>query len=238
MAKNQINIFNVLKSSELFGALDDDLVLKLEGIIQKTKINKNRMLFSQGDKVNGCYIILDGTIKISLIESEGEESLLAVLGIGDIVGEMGVVSGRKRSADATALKDCSLGYLSISNFERIADDNPVIYRKLLGILCNRLKATNQNFINQRLSLSERLARTLINLSQSFGSDLPDGRICIKHKITQVELGRMTNTSRENINRQLKVWRDDGLLSQISGYYCLSDISDWKNVARLDDVIDD
>ncbi len=233
MAKQRIDPKLILKTSALFGDLDDQFLDKLTASLQTMSIKKNRILFSQGDDVNGCYMILDGTMKVSIMESDGEESLLAVLGRGDIVGEMGVIFDNKRSATATALKDATLGYLSINNFERLANAHPQIYRNLLIIVCRRLKETNQNFVNQQLALNERLARTLLNLSETFGEMLPDGRLCIRHKLTQVLLGRMTNASRENVNRQLSLWRDDKILSQISGYYCLHDLPVWKKLARLD-----
>jgi CRP-like cAMP-binding protein len=170
-------------------------------------------------------------VKVSLSEPDGQVSLLAILGPGDVVGEMALFDRLPRSATVTALKGCELCHLRTAALDRLAESDAAVYRQFLRMLSGRLRVGNERYAQQRMKLGCRLARAMLQLAHSCGEQLPDQRILIRQKVSQAELGNMVGAARENVNRQLAEWRRHGLLSRISGYYCLEDRAVLETLAR-------
>lgn len=205
----------------LFKGLDDVVLEQLAGVMRPVGLKRNEILFLQDDEPDGCYCILEGALKVSILNEEGEEVILAALGGADVIGEMGLIDDAPRSATITALKTSELAFLSSRQFEDVAGQHPVIYRLLLRIVCARLRDTNSSFqVRQSMGLDGRLAHTLLRLADGFGNPLDGERVMIFHKFTQSDLGDMVGAARENVSRQLNQWCREGILSKISGYYCI------------------
>jgi len=222
-----------LENSTLFSGLDRTALDELARLSRFVDLNSGKTLFRQGDRSDGCYIIVKGILRISAISAQGEETLLAMLGSGDIVGEIGLIDGLPRSATATALKPCSVAFLTTHDFNSFAEANPTIYRHILEVVSARLRGSNDAFAAyQLLPLGGRLARVLLRLAEGVGHPLKDGRILIRQKLTQVELARMTGSTRENVNRQLSDWRKKRIVSRVSSYYCLEDEHKLREMAKI------
>jgi len=220
------------EKSTLFSGLDRATLDGLARLCRRADVKAGEVLFSQGDRSDGCYIVLDGVLSIYAQSPEGEETLLALLASGDVIGEMGLIDGMPRSATATALKPCALAFLGTGNFNRFAEDYPAVYRQMLGIVSTRLRVTNDVFAAYlQLPLGGRLAHVMLQLAECLGHPLDDGRIMIRQKITQGELARMTGSSRENVNRMLHTWRDEKIISRISNYYCLEQKDRLRELVR-------
>ena len=232
MKKKKYDFTTILEANELFGALGQATLERLSAAIRIVKLARGQILFNEGDTSNGCYCIVAGAVKVSLFSEDGDETLLAVLGKGDIIGEMALVDRLPRSATVTALKDAELGFIGTQEFERQADANTEIYRRMLCVLSGRIRAANDQKAAQQKPLNARIAQVFLKLSEGFGEKLPDGRILIRHKFSQAQLGQMAGCARENVNRQLTRWRRDKLVSQVSRYYCLDDITALRREARI------
>jgi CRP-like cAMP-binding protein len=192
-----------------------------------------RVVFRKGDPGNGCYLILGGAVKVTLPTAPGQEVLIAILGKGDIVGEMALLDRQPRSATVTAVKPCELCYISSAAFDRLAQTDIEVHRQLLRVMTARLRASNEAHGLHHMPLRVRLAQTFLRLAHAFGEPLSEGRILIRQKISQMELGHMVGAARENINRQVGEWRTGRLLSRIGGYYCLEDPAAIELLSRGD-----
>lgn len=224
---------SIFESSALFEGLGRDALDGLVRLARIVELGQGKPLFGQGDRSDGCYSIVEGVLKVQTVSNEGEEALLAVVGAGDVIGEMGLIDGAPRSAGVVALKDCRLAFLASRDFTRFADENPSVYRHMLEIICVRLRASNEAFAAyQLLPLAGRLARIMLRLAEGFGEPLDGGRLLIRQKFTQADFARMTGTARENVNRQLKEWGKDNVVSRISGYYCIEDRQCLAETARI------
>jgi CRP/FNR family transcriptional regulator, cyclic AMP receptor protein len=197
------------------------------------KVPAGRVVFRKGDPGNGCYLILGGAVKVTLPTAPGQEVLIAILGKGDIVGEMALLDRQPRSATVTAVKPCELCYISSAAFDRLAQTDIEVHRQLLRVMTARLRASNEAHGLHHVPLRVRLAQTFLRLAHAFGEPLSEGRILIRQKISQLELGHMVGAARENINRQVGEWRTANLLSRIGGYYCLEDPAAFELLARGD-----
>lgn len=224
---------SLLRNSLLFAGLSDDELSGLAALTRMVTLRADQTLFRQNDPPDGCYAVVDGTIKVAIVSSDGEEALLEILGEGDIVGEMGMVDGAPRSATITALKSSRVAFLPSAAFQHFADQYPTIYRHMLQILCKRLRTSNDTLAaHQMLPLSGRLARVFLRLSDGFGQPLDGERMLIRQTITQSDLARMTGSARENVNRQINQWRRTAIVSRISRYYCLDDLETLRQLAQF------
>ncbi|MEL6372375.1 MAG: Crp/Fnr family transcriptional regulator [Pseudomonadota bacterium] len=216
----------MLEANALFNGLARETLRRLAATMRSVHVDGGKVLFRQGDTAQGCYCVASGVLKVSICsageDDEMAETLLAILGRGDVIGEMALVDRLPRSATITALKDTELGLISTADFERIADADTEIYRHLLRVLSARLRTSNETKAQERKRMCERIALVLVRLGEAFGEPLPDGRILIRQKFSQAQLGQMAGCARENVNRQLNAFKREALISKISSYYCIHD----------------
>ena len=213
--------------------LSSEALARIAAVARTLRVPSGRTLFRKGDPGDGIYIILEGAVKVTLPASGGQKVLLAILGRGDVVGEMALIDGPPRSATVTAARPCDLCRLSPSRFDRLANADAEIARLLLRVVTARLRASNEAYVLKHMPLRVRLARALMRLAHRFGEVLPDRRLLIRQKVSQTELGHMAGATRENVNRQLAEWQRTRMLSRISGYYCIEIPSAFEPLARGD-----
>lgn len=223
----------LLRNASIFAEVPDNALAELSALTRPVQVRARQILFMEGDPADGCYAIASGSMRVSRFSSEGSETVLAMLGKGEIVGEMSLFGNAARSATVTALSDTDLLRLPKDAFLSFADDNPQLYRHFLAVLSARLRATNDALTSYAtLPLSGRLARVLIRLSESFGQPLDGGRVLIRQRFTQTDLSHMAGSARENVSRQINAWRRDKSLTRISGYYCLEQPDNFRAWAGL------
>lgn len=217
----------VLKRVPLFASLSESDLQNLAGLLRPKGIAKGESLFRQGDEGTALYIIMQGRIKISL--SRGMEKMtLAILGQGEFLGEMALLDGRPRSADAVALEDSRIYALNRQDFLSflISKDNAV--RAILSALSARLRKTDDLLAEMCfLSVSARLAKKLFELTESQSPGEKNRREWTL-KISQQELGDILGVSRESINKELKILRDKGILATSRNVIRIYDMESLKN----------
>lgn len=217
------DIVEVLRKSFSLEGLEPDLAARLFALAHTIDGKPGSILFQAGDPGNGCYLILEGSLKVSILSVDGDEQLLAVMGPGHIVGELALLDGRPRSATVSVLKAARLSFIDRSAFEGFADDNPAVYRHMLKIVGGRLRQANDVLAARSfLPLPGRVAQTLLQLAEIFGKPLADERLLINYKLSQGDIANMAGAARENVSRVLNDWKRAGTISRISGYYCIED----------------
>jgi CRP/FNR family transcriptional regulator, cyclic AMP receptor protein len=180
-----------------------------------------QMVFLAGDAGDGCYRVEEGLLKVSVVGSGGDERILAILGPGSFVGELSMIDGAPRSASVAALRDSKLSFVSRAAFDTYGQSNPEVYRHVMTLLARRLRDTNSALAaTSFLSVKGRVARALLSLAEAFGHDVGGGRILVRQKVTQSDLGAMAGIARENVSRILKDWSSRAMISRLAGYYCL------------------
>ncbi len=174
------------------------------------------VVFHREDPGNGLYVIRVGTIKISIEASDGQETLIALLGAGECFGELAVLDGRPRSATATALDRTEALYLPRDGFLRFLDEHPIAMRKIVLILAQRLRDTDEHLADLVFhDVYGRLAKKLLDLGDTHGRVLPDGKIEISLSLTQQDLANLVGASRESVNKVIKLYRDKGYVAVAS-----------------------
>jgi len=216
------------KYPSLMSELPTCLLTELFAGAELVRLRAGAVLFRAGDSSNGCYRVEDGLLKVTMVSSSGAERILAFLSRDAIVGELSTIDGLPRSATVVAVRDAAVRLLSRAAFEAFAEKHPKLYKALVRVLANRLRATDTAVAaSSFLSLKGRMAQTLLELAEHFGQEVGLGRIVIRQKIRQIELAGMAGIARENATRVLNDWQRRKLISRLSGYYCV------ENKARLE-----
>ena len=173
----------------LLTALPADLSSALFAKAHDVSLAADQIVFLAGDAGDGCYRIEDGLLKVSVSAAGGGERILAILGPGSIVGELSMIDGAPRSASVSALRDSKLRFVSRAAFEAFGRSNPDVYRHVMILLARRLRDTNDALAaTSFLPVKGRVARALLNLAEAFGRDVGSGRIVLRQKVTQSDLG--------------------------------------------------
>jgi CRP/FNR family transcriptional regulator, cyclic AMP receptor protein len=159
--------------------------------------------------------LLRGTIRISVPSSEGKELLLAIIQPGEVFGELAVLDGKERSADAIAESPCTLAILDRHDILSFFERNPSAWPKLVKVLCQRLRQTDQVFAEVALlQLPARLAKSMLRLLDLHSTFAPGKTLIIRY--SQRELGNMVGGTRESVNRCLRNWQRNGIVRITEG----------------------
>jgi CRP/FNR family transcriptional regulator, cyclic AMP receptor protein len=216
----------------LLSRLPEHLLRSLFSRATTLRLKPNQVLFLAGDPGDGCYRVLDGLLKV-VMRSDGDERILAFLGLGAIVGEMAVIDRLPRCASVVAVRPAILSFVSEADFREFAKEHPQVYEALVALLAARLRETDTTIATGTfLPLHGRVACTLLELAQKFGQDVGSGRIVIHQKIGQRDLAAMAGIARETVNRILSDWKRRKLISWASGYYWIEDKAQLQNEAEL------
>ncbi len=152
-----------LRSVPLFASLDDHAATELRNLLSEKVVPQNARLFSQGDKGDSMYLIESGRVRISIRDHDKQELTLAELAQGDFFGEMAIIDGRQRSADASVLEDARLAILSRDDFLRFVRTKPDVALEMLSALTDRLRRTDEllrSRVTRNANEEERARATL------------------------------------------------------------------------------
>jgi len=194
----------VLRNDPLFGQLGADTLTRLASYAHTKSVGAGTRIFEKGDPGTSLFAVLRGTVKISNQSAEGKDAVLNMIPAGGIFGEIALLDGQPRTADAFAASDCELMQIDRRDFVPLVTQNPEIALKLIEILCGRIRRTSEQVEDMTfLDLRGRLAKTLLWLSAQSGSASPAPKV----SITQREIGQIIGMSRESTNKQLREWED-------------------------------
>jgi CRP/FNR family cyclic AMP-dependent transcriptional regulator len=161
-----------------------------------------------------------GRVRISAVSTDGREVTLNVISPGEIFGEIALLDAKPRSADATAIEETTILVVERRQFLPFLRQNDDLYLRLLAVLCDRLRRTSLALEGIALfDLPARLARLLLKLAEDYGRPC-DGGTRIDMKLSQRDISTLVASSRESVNKQLRVWREDGVVAFDAGYLVL------------------
>ncbi|WP_343711993.1 Crp/Fnr family transcriptional regulator [Inquilinus sp.] len=174
-------------------------------------------IFLRDDPGDSVMIVATGRVAVRLTSPQGREILLAILSERDLLGEMSLLDGRGRSADAIALGPCRLLVLERVEVLRLLRQSPETCLKLMELLTERLRRTSEQLEAVALfSLPARLARLLLDLSGSQLGRSGSNRPALPPALSQRNLGLLVGASRSKVNVQLSRWITEGILRRERG----------------------
>ncbi len=231
MSGEGFNVDDVLSRAPMFAALDAEAAAALRASMNEEHLAKGQELFREGELGEKLYIITDGKIKLGQTASDGRENLLAVLGPGELFGELSLFDPGPRTATATALTDATVMGLGHRGLRPWLTGRPEVAEALLQALALRLRRTNEQMADLVFSdVPGRVAKALLELGEKFGRQLPDG-LHVTHDMTQEELAQLVGASRETVNKALADFATRGWIQLESRSVVLLDVDRLERRSR-------
>jgi CRP-like cAMP-binding protein len=197
---------SLLRGHPLFGQLPPAVLERLGSYMKRRSLPRGATIFVKGDPGIGLMGVLKGTVKISVPSADGRDVVLNIIHEGQIFGEIALLDGHPRTADATAMTDCELMVIERREFLPFLHSQPDLTTQIIEILCARLRRTTEQVQDVTfLNLPTRLAKAVLRLAAEAEKATPPQKVTI----TQREISQIIGRSRESTNKQLRVWSKNG-----------------------------
>jgi len=195
----------IVKSSSLFKTLSGEEIRAIAKAADQKKFSPKSVVIEQCERPQAAYLIYKGLVKVYRMAECGEEVNLAILGPGEVVGEMSLLDECERSATVETLQETEALSLTKENFDKVLTQNPQIAQKMLGIFCRRLRIANEYVEELTVKeLKDRLFRVLVILSGYF----PKGEI----SLSQEDLATIVGATRPRVTEALGELEKKGKVS--------------------------
>ncbi|WP_134496419.1 Crp/Fnr family transcriptional regulator [Microvirga pakistanensis] len=192
------NLALLLKANPFFAGLGDEAIRAIAVLCVHRRLDPGETLFLKGDPGDALYAVRRGQIRIETSSSSGRRLTLNLLGPGDVFGEVALLDGRPRTADAVAAEPTELYTVLRRDFFGLLEQRPSVSIRIIELLCERIRWMSAQMEERALlPLEARLAHRLVALSEDYGHEL---------HVSQEELAIFVGATRESVNRQLQSWR--------------------------------
>jgi CRP/FNR family transcriptional regulator, cyclic AMP receptor protein len=218
-----------LLASPFFAHLRAEEMDDLIAHSQERRLPRGTLIFSKGDPGSSMLAVLTGLIRVGATSADGREITLNVIGPGEIVGEIALLDGQPRSADAVAAEETVAMVIERRFFLPFLIRHEGLVERMLAVLCDRLRRTSAALEELALlDLPARMARTLTKLASDYGKPVPGG-VRIEIRLSQKDMSNLVAATRESVNKQLKVWREAGLIELDGGHVVITDMAALKKL---------
>jgi len=222
---------NYLKQTPVFSVLNEE---ELDGIVPhviKRRLKRNTVIFHENDPAAAFYLVKTGRVKIFKAGPDGREQVLAILGDGQIFGDVPAFDGGPYPATAATMADSEIYLIRSEDFQDLVRRYPEVALKIIRVLGQRLRQSME--LVRDLSFKQvphRLAGLLLKFGDEYGSGTEAG-ILINLPLSRQELADIVGTSRETITRELKKLEREGILQVNRRLITIVDLEQLKVWAR-------
>ena len=207
MTRSDERIDEVLRATPLLGAADAATIDALAAASRWHTLQRDEILFVAGSRASHVYAVGTGTLRVFSSGPGGTEPTLALLGAGDLVGELGVLDDVPRSSSVGALRRSEVVEVPARAFREAYDHDAAIARRLVSLLSARMRAINDGFTDlASLDLGGRMAKYLLAEAERQGTH------SVRLTLTQSELGQLLGGARQSVNQVMQGLERAGLVS--------------------------
>jgi CRP/FNR family transcriptional regulator, cyclic AMP receptor protein len=220
----------LLEECDLFRSLTPDERHRISVHAHLHRFAAGETIFLKGSAGQGMMAVLSGEVRISVPSTEGKEIVLAILHAGEVFGELALLDGKERTADALSLSPCEIASLERRDLLPLLRQQPELCMKLLEALCEKLRRTTVQVEEVLfLQLPTRLAKTLLRVAVRRIS--PTEGQGLQVRLSQRELGSMIGGTRESVNKCLNEWQRRGIIRIRDGVVVLVDLPGLRRLAE-------
>jgi len=217
----------------LFGELSPE---RLDQLLARARVERYRAgqsIFLNQSQGRSMMAVLTGQVRISTMSRDGRELVLNTILPGEVFGELALLDGKERTADAVAVIASELLVLERNDFIPFIEKHPAVAMRLLEIITGRLRQTTLQAADVALlGLEARLAKQILTLATRYGEATKDGTV-ITAKFTQRQLGQMIGASRESVNKQMVEWQRRGIAIIKGGLVTVRNVGVLRRIAEGD-----
>ncbi len=202
----------MIESSSLFKGLPEALLDKIASLQVRRRLKPGEVLFRKGDPGDALYGVMAGRLRIHANATDGRDALLNIMAPGDVFGEIALIDGLPRTADATAIDKVDLVMLRRPEFLTLLRCENELTLHLLELTCRRLRWLSDMVEDATfLAAPARLAKRLLHLAEQHGRPV-EGGTRINLRLSQRAIGELAGVSRETTNKHLRNWSRLGWIS--------------------------
>ncbi len=203
----------------LFQNLPSDYLQALSGLLSRKTFPAGVSLMTTEQPGATVYFILSGTVKIHIEQEDGGDVIVAILGPGEIIGEMSVLGQTIRSASVVTIESCVMLWMDCVAFQSCLLKSPELSYNLACTLAERLRRANEKIQTLATqSVESRVARQLVAFAEQYGQPQPDGGVYLGIRLTQTDIASLIGASREHINRVMVSYKERDYLSIDSNHH--------------------
>lgn len=195
----------IIKGFPLFQNLADSQVQTISEAVFEKEFLPGDILVDQGDRSDGAYFIISGSVKVYRISLDGNPINIAILGSGEVVGEMSLVDEEPRSATVEAIQKTKTLVLTKSNLLRVLSQNTQTAMALLKTFSARVRAAD-DYIEE--IFSKHLTERTLHLIQTLAKHFPNREITL----SQEELAEILGATRARVTEALNSLASQGLVT--------------------------
>ncbi|MDQ0396349.1 Crp/Fnr family transcriptional regulator [Labrys monachus] len=222
---------------DLFAGASPEDIDAVAGLAVEQRFRDGETIFSRGAPGEGMLILMQGCIRLSIVSAEGRELILREAEAGDVIGEIAVLDGGRRTADAMAIGPVTAGFVGRTPFARLLAARPALQMPILQVLCSRLRDTTDQLESIALyPLEARLARFLLWHVRRHGRTRADGARSAPLTISQSAIASFVGASRPKINRLLAAFEESRAIER-RGAIIHCDIAALRRLAQMDGEAD-
>jgi CRP-like cAMP-binding protein len=215
-ALKRSEIERTLLSHKWFSDLSARDIAAIAALAVPRRYQVGELVHGKLDPSAGLYGIISGGVRISSMNSEGQESVFSFFGAGDWFGHVGLIDGLPRTHDIRAVQDSVILCIRHSDFQKHLKANPGLYRHFALKLCELVRSAFSTIDDRSLlSIEARLAKRLIGLADTYGVKHPSGTLINLH-LPQRELASIINVARQTVNKRLAEWQKRGWIDKHYG----------------------
>ena len=207
-------IVAMLSRTLLFGHLEDADKRAVAQEMREVTFDSGQSIFARGDQGREIYLVASGRVRLSVLTAEGRELSFAHAESGQIFGEIAVLDGGVRTADATAVTKVAALVLSKAAVVKLIETRPVVRESVIKFLCNRVREADHQLEGIALyPIEVRLARFFLATARQKGIPKPGSKVDIDLPISQSELALLIGASRPKVNAALALLEDNGAITR-------------------------
>jgi CRP/FNR family cyclic AMP-dependent transcriptional regulator len=190
----------------------------LGGLVNRKSFAANATLMTAEQAGEVVYLILSGTVKVHIEQEDGGDVIVAILGPGEIIGEMSALGQAIRSASVVTIESSTLLWMDRALFQRCLMSIPGLAFNLCCILAARLRHANEKIQTLATqSVEGRVARQILAFAEQYGQEQENGDICVGIRLTQSDIAALIGASREHINKVIVSYKERGYISVDRNY---------------------
>ena len=223
----------LIRRSFLFRDVPQPILERVAALSVTKQLDRRETLFNRGDDGDALYAVVEGMVRIWVGSDSGKELTFSMMEPGDVFGEIALLDGLPRTANATAQEASMLLVIQRSSFLSVLENEPSLARHIIELLCERMRLKTDLLSDFAFAdLPVRLARKLGDLVMAHG-EIDGNEARLGRRFSQTELAQMLGVSREAINKQLAVWSHKGVVSTEDGGLTILNLSTLRAQAAVD-----
>lgn len=223
---------DILMALPVFSGLSERDWEKVTDLFSERQYQRDDYIFLEGEAPEALYLVKTGKVKVLRHSTDGKDVVLRVVSTGQLLGSVGIFDGGGYPGTAQVIEDCTVLVIARNDCLTLVTRYPVFALAVIADMGNRLRSSAEQIRSLAVErVEQRIARVLLKLGSSAGSDSSEGRV-IEMSLTRQDVADMTGTTVETAIRVMSKFRRNNVIRTRRGKVVLVDVEELRKIAEL------